>query len=177
MNNDLLEHRGYYGSVQFSNEDECLYGKIEFIDDLVLYDGESTSAIRQAFIEAVDSYLATCAERGVEPNTTCKGTFNVRVGTELHKQAAVLARRRQQSLNDLVKDSLISFLALESGAQQGPVADLQMTDFDQLLTERLAVSSAFTITKISEIWQAANNNLETAFLQDKLKVSWHEKTH
>ncbi len=53
MNNDLLEHRGYYGSVQYSAEDDCLIGKVEFIDDLILFNAEDVPSLKAAFVEAV----------------------------------------------------------------------------------------------------------------------------
>lgn len=70
MNNDLMEYRGYFGSVQYSSEDQCLFGRIEHIEDVVLYEGQSLDEIRAAFMQAVDGYLQTCAERGVEPDVT-----------------------------------------------------------------------------------------------------------
>lgn len=114
MNNDLLEHRGYYGSVQYSAEDDCLIGKVEFIDDLILFNAEDVPSLKAAFVEAVDDYLASCAAEGLQPNTTCRGSFNVRIGVDAHKKAAQLARQRQQSLNDFVKDAVVYFIELAS---------------------------------------------------------------
>lgn len=110
MNNDLFEHRGYYGSVQYSAEDECLVGKVEFIDDLILFHAEDVASLKAAFVEAVDDYLHACAADGQQPNTTCRGSFNVRIGVDAHKRAAQLARQRQQSLNDLVKDAVLCYI-------------------------------------------------------------------
>lgn len=177
MNNDLLEHRGYFGSVQYSAEDDCLYGKVEFIDDLVLYDGDSAPAIRTAFQEAVDSYLLTCAERGVDPNTTWKGTFNVRVGTDLHRRAAIAARRRQQSLNDLIKDAVSRFLEQEEGPSLAADAESQLKAIDDVVRERLAQSTAFTVTTLNTIWQAAQPAPEHALhTEKKLSILWHESS-
>lgn len=106
MKNDLLKYRGYFGSVQYSAEDKCLYGKVEFIDDLVIYEGGSVLEVEEAFRNAVDDYLSTCAESGTKPNVTCKGSFNVRVGEKLHRELAVEALRNQQSLNEFIKTAL-----------------------------------------------------------------------
>jgi len=110
VNNDLFEYQGYYGSVQYSKEDDCLYGRIEFIDDLVLYDGKSLPELRAAFEHAVDDYLEQCRLNGQEPNVTCKGSFNVRLGSELHRRAAVAAKQAQQTLNEFVKDAVVQKL-------------------------------------------------------------------
>ncbi len=106
MKSDLLNHNGYYGSVQYSQEDECLYGRVEFIDDLILYEGESISDLKASFIEAVDHYIDNCKKRGIKPNTTCKGSFNVRVGEELHREVAAEALRARVSLNEFVRQTL-----------------------------------------------------------------------
>lgn len=106
MTNDLLKYKGYFGSVQYSADDKCLYGKVEFIDDLILYDGSSVEEVEAAFRNAVDSYLEECEQAGTQPNVTCKGSFNVRVGEKLHRALAVEAMRNQLSLNEFIKATL-----------------------------------------------------------------------
>src|SRR5580693_7396635 len=101
--NDILEYKGYYASLQFSSEDEIFYGKLFGIDDLVTFEGTSVKELKKAFHEAVNDYLETCKELGKEPNKTYKGTFNVRITTDLHKAAALFASLNNISLNDFVK--------------------------------------------------------------------------
>jgi predicted HicB family RNase H-like nuclease len=104
--NDLLIYNGYYASIHFSSEDEVFYGKLLGIDDLVNFEGSSVKELQKAFKEAVDDYLETCKELGKEPNKTYKGSFNVRVSTDLHKAAAVYAASNNLSLNDFVKSAI-----------------------------------------------------------------------
>jgi predicted HicB family RNase H-like nuclease len=104
--NDVMEYKGYYGSVHFSSEDEVFYGKIISIDYLVNFEGASVRELKKSFREAVDDYLETCAELGKEPDKTYKGTFNVRISTDLHKAAAVYAAINNISLNDFVKTAI-----------------------------------------------------------------------
>jgi predicted HicB family RNase H-like nuclease len=40
------------------------------------------------FKESVNDYLQTCREAGIEPKKPYKGSFNVRIGQELHENAA-----------------------------------------------------------------------------------------
>lgn len=103
MKNDLLKYKDYFGSVQYSAEDECLYGKVEFIEDLILYEGGSIKEITSAFQEAVDDYIECCQKSGSKPNITCKGSFNIRVGEKLHLDLAAEAMRNQKSLNEFIK--------------------------------------------------------------------------
>src|SRR5690606_1567358 len=99
----LMEYKGYYGSYQLSEEDSIFYGKVEFIRPLISYEGESAKKIVKAFHEAVDEYLYDCEERGKEPDRPFKGTFNVRVGEELHRKLVIAATKKKLSLNNYVK--------------------------------------------------------------------------
>ena len=54
---NLLEYKGYYGSVEYSREDALLYGKVLGINSLIPYEGESVAELQQDFEGAVDDYL------------------------------------------------------------------------------------------------------------------------
>src|SRR4051812_29901540 len=103
---DILQHKGYYAEVHFSSEDEVFYGKLIGISDLVTFEGASVTELKSAFTDAVDDYLETCAQLNKQPDKTYKGSFNVRVPAELHKEAALYAAVKKMSLNDFVKYAL-----------------------------------------------------------------------
>ncbi|HEX8356062.1 MAG TPA: type II toxin-antitoxin system HicB family antitoxin [Segetibacter sp.] len=104
--NDILEYKGYYANVQLSAEDEVFYGKIIGISDLVSFEGDTVKDLKNAFHEAVEDYLETCKEIQKAPDKTYKGSFNVRVPVELHRNAALLAAIKNVSLNDFVRYAL-----------------------------------------------------------------------
>lgn len=108
--NNLLEYRGYLGSVVYSDEDETFHGRLEFIRDLVTYEGSDAKTLKGAFREAVEDYLGLCEEQGREPEVPLKGSFNVRPGRELHRRAMLYARREGMSLNAVVTHALRRFL-------------------------------------------------------------------
>ncbi|WP_299310825.1 type II toxin-antitoxin system HicB family antitoxin [uncultured Halomonas sp.] len=110
----LLKHRGYYGSLEASTEDNCLFGKLQFIRALISYEGETVAELEAAFRDAVDDYLATCEQLGEAPETPCKGSFNVRIGHDLHLAAAVAASQHGISLNDLTRQALNDYLQQHS---------------------------------------------------------------
>lgn len=99
-----FEYNGYLGSCKVSIEDNCLHGKLEHIHDLITYEAESVEQLEKEFKRAVDSYLATCKEVGMEPKKPFKGSFNVRIGEELHGKAVKRAGEIGKSLNDYIKD-------------------------------------------------------------------------
>lgn len=104
--NDILQYRDYYASIHFSSEDEVFYGKVLGINDLVSFEGSSVKQLKKAFHGAVEDYLETCRALGKEPDKTYKGTFNVRIPTDLHKEAATFAALNNVSLNDFVKTAI-----------------------------------------------------------------------
>ena len=63
------------------------------------------------FHDAVDDYLSLCEAENSEPEKAYKGSFNIRVSPELHKQAAICAMAQQVSLNTLVEDALREYVA------------------------------------------------------------------
>lgn len=99
---NLLEYKGYYGDTKVSIEDGVVYGKVLYINDLVTYEADLVTDIQCSFETAVDDYLRFCAEHNREPNKSFKGSFNVRITPELHKNADLEARKRKQSLNQFV---------------------------------------------------------------------------
>ena len=103
---DVLQYKDYIASLQYSSEDEVFYGKILGIDDLVSFEGASVKELKKAFQEAVEDYIETCKQLGKEPNKTYKGTFNVRVGADTHRDAAIYAATQNISLNDFVKTAI-----------------------------------------------------------------------
>jgi predicted HicB family RNase H-like nuclease len=62
-----LWYKGYTGSIEVSSEDDCYYGQILDIDDLVTYSGASIDALMQSFQDAVDDYIVTCLGLGRKP--------------------------------------------------------------------------------------------------------------
>jgi predicted HicB family RNase H-like nuclease len=104
--NDLLFYNNYYGSIHFNAEEMIFFGQIEFIRDLVNYEATDAKTLVTAFNEAVDSYLVDCAQIGRSPDKPFKGSFNVRVEPELHKEISLYAISHGETLNSIVKKAL-----------------------------------------------------------------------
>lgn len=106
MTMSLLKYRGQLGSVDFDLDTKRLFGKLMFIDDLITYEASNLEELEQEFQISVDEYLADCEELRITPNKPFKGSFNVRVGNELHKQVAHRAAELGVGLNDYVVQAL-----------------------------------------------------------------------
>lgn len=108
---NVLTHKGYTGSVEFSLEDECLHGKILFVNDVVTYEAETLPQLLAEFVAAVDDYLETCAQLGKNPDKPYSGTFNVRIGPEMHQDVAKASFYAGIALNEFVRQALKEKLA------------------------------------------------------------------
>ncbi|MCL2605058.1 MAG: type II toxin-antitoxin system HicB family antitoxin [Defluviitaleaceae bacterium] len=106
MKNNMLTYKDFLGSVEYSASDECFYGKLIGTTDLVTYEGDNVQGLKIAFREAVEDYLVLCKEVGKIPQKVYKGSFNVRISPDLHKEAALLAVRKGVSLNSLVEKAI-----------------------------------------------------------------------
>ncbi len=103
---NTLKYKGFLGSVNFSEEDNVFFGKIEGIDGLVNFEGTSVEELKSAFREAVDDYLAYCEQEGIVPHKSYSGTLNIRISPDVHRQIAVLASKAGVSINAFIKQAL-----------------------------------------------------------------------
>ena len=103
---NTMEYKGYVGSVEFSEADKCFFGKVMGIRALISYEGTTADELIEDFHAAVEDYLSLCEAEGKEPEKAYKGSFNVRVSPELHKQAVVYAASHQMTLNGFVESSI-----------------------------------------------------------------------
>lgn len=103
---NTMTYKGYLGSVAFSEKDNVFFGKIEGINGLVNFEGESVRELTEAFHEAVDDYLAYCKDEGIEPDKSYSGMLNVRLTPAIHRQIAMLARQAGMTLNAYIKNAL-----------------------------------------------------------------------
>lgn len=103
--NNIIQYKNYIGSVEFSETDCLLYGKVQGIQSLISYEGTTAKELIDDFHGAVDDYLALCAEEGTEPETPYKGSLNVRFKkSDTHRRAAIYAMTHDQSLNSFIDD-------------------------------------------------------------------------
>lgn len=109
--NNTMEYKDYIGSVEFSEADGIFFGKVQGIRSLISYEGTTAKELVEDFHCAVDDYLELCAENKTEPEKSYKGSFNIRISPELHKQLAVRALSSQTSLNSFIEKALQNFVA------------------------------------------------------------------
>lgn len=101
-----MKYKDYLGSINYSSEDEVFYGKVEGINGLVSFEGQSVGELKQAFREAVEDYVKLCEAEGLPVEKSFKGSFNIRISPDLHRTAARKAVELGISLNQLVEGAI-----------------------------------------------------------------------
>jgi predicted HicB family RNase H-like nuclease len=104
---NILQYKGYTGNVQFDSDDLIFYGQVMGMKKAhISYEGRTVDDLVKDFHDAIDDYLDLCAEEGMEPERPFRGTFNLRLGSELHKRLSVNATEQGMTLNTYVKSVL-----------------------------------------------------------------------
>ena len=103
---NTMSYKGYSARVEYDDEDGIFVGRIAGIRDGVGFHADSVSELKEAFHEAVEDYLETCASIGKEPQKAFSGQMMFRVSPDLHRKAAVAAELAGKSLNQWAEDVL-----------------------------------------------------------------------
>ena len=104
---DYLEYKGYKGSVEYSKEDNCLFGKVQGLSkELISYEGQTLEELRKDFEEGVDSYLEYCKEEGIVPAKPYSGKLNLRMSSDLHSRVAAIVAATGTTINDFINNAI-----------------------------------------------------------------------
>jgi len=108
----MMEYKGYLGTVEYDAEAKIFHGDIINTRDVITFQGTTVNEIDRAFKESINDYIAWCKEEGAEPEKPYSGKFNVRLSPELHRQIAILAKKKRVSLNSFVEKAITDEIAL-----------------------------------------------------------------
>lgn len=166
---ETLKYKGFYGSMEFSLEDECLVGEVLFVQSKIIFIGDTIAELKQAFEDAVDAYLDHCNDKGIEPEKSMSGSFNIRIPSDLHKSLALEAIKRDCSTNACVVIAIEQFVNTQDSIEQSinQVSETLVsicTQMDNLVTvDHLNSYSSFADTNTYE--------LTTSKIQTRLRIA------
>ena len=104
---EKLEYKGYYGSIEYSKEDDCLFGRVLGMPkNLISYEGNTATELYTDFKNAIEAYLDYCQRNGVKPRKGYNGILNIRIPTDIHRQIAIYAEKNGTSINSFIRDSI-----------------------------------------------------------------------
>ena len=103
---NTMTYKGYAARIEYDDDDGIFTGRIAGIRDGVGFHADSVEDLRQAFREAVEDYLETCAKIGKEPQKAYSGRVMFRVSPETHRKAVAAAELSGKSLNQWAQEVL-----------------------------------------------------------------------
>jgi len=109
-----LQHRGYEGTVQYSAEDKMLHGRLLCARDMISYGGNDLAEIETNFKDAVDEYLAFCAEEGKAPDPPNPLATEIALKHDVQAEALRYAQQHNRPLETVVNDAVKDYLAKAS---------------------------------------------------------------
>lgn len=101
-----MTYKDYEAVVDFDDEAEVFHGEVINLRDVITFQGESGTELKEAFKDSVEDYLAFCKERGEKPEKPFSGQFVVRADPSLHRAVVSAAKRAGVSLNKWVTTTL-----------------------------------------------------------------------
>jgi predicted HicB family RNase H-like nuclease len=103
---NTMSYRDYVAKIEYDSEDEVFFGRLAGITDGVGFHSDTVSGLKQAFHDAVDDYLETCAATGKQPQRPYSGKLMFRVDPQVHADAARAAFIAGKSLNQWAEETL-----------------------------------------------------------------------
>lgn len=105
---NTMSYKGYSARIEYDDDDSIFIGRLAGIRDGVGFHADTVEALREAFREAVDDYIETCARMGKEPQKAFSGQVMFRISPEVHRKAAIAAELAGKSLNQWAEEVLDS---------------------------------------------------------------------
>jgi predicted HicB family RNase H-like nuclease len=106
MKMGTIEYKGYHAAIELAPDLDMFMGKVLNANDIITFYGKSVDDLKREMKVSIEDYLAICKERGRKPAKKYSGKFLVRVNPSTHQMLALLAAKRDVSLNALVEDLL-----------------------------------------------------------------------
>lgn len=103
---DVLTYQGYSARVEFDAEDRIFFGRLAGIQDGIGFHADTVDSLEEAFHDAVNDYIETCARLGKLPDRSYSGNVMLCIDPSLHACIAVAAQVAGKSLNQFGEEAL-----------------------------------------------------------------------
>ena len=101
-----MSYKGYTVSMVFDAEDKVIVGRVQDIDDIISFHGESVAEFELNFHMAIEDYLAASKQLGSTPEKPASGKVMLRIAPEVHAAALKAAAKSGTSLNKWAEGAL-----------------------------------------------------------------------
>jgi predicted HicB family RNase H-like nuclease len=109
---NVMSVDGYRAKIEYDEELDLFRGEILGLNGGADFYGKNPKELRAEFKKSLQTFLAVCKEKGIEPKRQFSGKFNLRITPELHEQIAIVAQAKGKSINSLALEALQEHVAL-----------------------------------------------------------------
>ena len=109
---NVMSVDGYRAKIEYDEELDLFRGEILGLNGGADFYGKNPKELRAEFKKSLQTFLAVCKEKGIEPKRQFSGKFNLRITPELHEQIAIVAQAKGKNINTLALEALQEHVAL-----------------------------------------------------------------
>ena len=104
----LLEYKGYFGSIEYSKADNCFFGEVLGLNKeiCITYEGVTVDELYNDFAEGIEHYLESCQNEGSKPEKSYNGGINIYIPAGIFSRIAMCAENKGTSVDAFVRDSI-----------------------------------------------------------------------
>jgi len=103
---NIMEIDGYKAKIEYDPEMDMFRGEILGLNGGADFYGKNPSELRSEFKKSLKIFLEVCKEKGIKPEKSYSGKFNLRIPSRIHKEIAAKATAEQKSINQWVSEVL-----------------------------------------------------------------------
>lgn len=106
---DLLSYKNFKGTVEYSEDDKCLYGRIVGIPDTIIYGGGDLDELIAQFKQSVSTYISDCKRLQKPVKKSYSGHFTIRIRPKTHERLDLLAHSKGTSVSKVIEEAVSEF--------------------------------------------------------------------
>jgi len=103
---NVMHYKGYSARIEYDDIDQIFVGRLNGVQDIVVFHGISVEDLQTALQQSVEDYLAACEKLGKKPQKSGSGRLMIRIPPELHSASLHAAQAAGISLNQWVTNAL-----------------------------------------------------------------------
>jgi predicted HicB family RNase H-like nuclease len=103
---NIMDINGYKANIVYDPEIEMFRGEFVGLNGGADFYAKDIETLKKEGEISLKVFLEMCAEKGIEPEKSYSGKFNVRISPELHAKVVQAATVHGQSINQWVKSVL-----------------------------------------------------------------------
>lgn len=136
--NNLLEYRGYHANIELDVAEKIFVGNVLGIDDSLNFHGKTVEELQEQFEVCIDDYIEMCKHFGKTPEKEYKGSFNIRIPSEMHKKLDIMAISQGTKINQLIIKAIACYLEKTPKKEKIYVVPIPTNKTQRLVKENIS---------------------------------------